>query len=58
MKDEIHTRAEAEKDVDPRIDIAIERTLFALERTHLAWVRTVLALITSGIAIDKGFIYI
>ena len=34
-----------EKDVDPRVDLAIERTELALERTQLAWVRTSLALL-------------
>lgn len=42
-----------EKDVDPRIDLAIERTELALERTQLAWVRTSLALLGSGVAIDQ-----
>lgn len=39
---------------DPRVDLAVERTMFALERTLLAWVRTVMGLITGGVAIDKG----
>lgn len=55
MKDEPLQYTEEKKDDDPRIEIAIERTLLAIERTQLAWVRTVLSLITSGIAIDKGF---
>ena len=42
-----------EKDVDPRVDLAIERTELALERTQLAWVRTSLALLGSGVAIDR-----
>lgn len=42
-----------EKDVDPRVDLAIERTELALERTQLAWVRTSLALLGSGVAIDQ-----
>jgi putative membrane protein len=45
---------EAEREADPRIEIAIERTVLAYERTQLAWIRTVLALITSGFAIDKA----
>jgi len=53
MKDEQSIRKEAENDVDPRVDLAVERTMLALERTQLAWVRTVLTLITAGIAIDK-----
>jgi uncharacterized membrane protein YidH (DUF202 family) len=48
-------REEAERDADPRIDLAVERTLLAIERTQLAWVRTVMGMITAGIAIDKGF---
>jgi putative membrane protein len=53
MNDELEIRKEAENDVDPRVDLAIERTMLALERTQLAWVRTVITLITAGIAIDK-----
>ena len=53
MKDEQTIRKEAEEDVDPRVDLAVERTMLALERTQLAWVRTVITLITAGIAIDK-----
>lgn len=53
MKDEQTIRNETEQDVDPRVDLAVERTMLALERTQLAWVRTVLTLITAGIAIDK-----
>lgn len=53
MKDEQTIRKEIEQDVDPRVDLAVERTMLAMERTQLAWVRTVLALITAGIAIDK-----
>lgn len=41
--------------VDPRQDLAVERTELALERTHLAWVRTVIGLITSGFVVDTGF---
>jgi putative membrane protein len=53
MKDEQMIIKEAENDVDPRVDLAVERTILAMERTQLAWVRTVLTLITAGIAIDK-----
>jgi putative membrane protein len=53
MKDEQTIRKESELDVDPRVDLAVERTMLALERTQLAWVRTVITLITAGIAIDK-----
>ena len=53
MEDEQTIRKEIEQDVDPRVDLAVERTMLAMERTQLAWVRTVLALITAGIAIDK-----
>jgi len=54
LKDEQTIRKEAENDVDPRVDLAVERTMLAMERTQLAWVRTVMSLITAGIAIDKG----
>ena len=47
-------RKEAEKDSDPRVDLAVERTELALERTQLAWIRTVLGFLGSGIALDKG----
>ncbi len=53
MKDEQTIIKEAENDVDPRVDLAVERTMLAMERTQLAWVRTVITLITAGIAIDK-----
>ena len=53
MKDEQAIIKEAENDVDPRVDLAVERTMLAMERTQLAWVRTVITLITAGIAIDK-----
>jgi uncharacterized membrane protein YidH (DUF202 family) len=53
MEDEQSIRKEAENDVDPRVDLAVERTMLAMERTQLAWVRTVITLITAGIAIDK-----
>jgi len=48
------TNTEALQVVDPRIDLAIERTSLALERTQLAWVRTVIGFITAGFAIDKA----
>jgi uncharacterized membrane protein YidH (DUF202 family) len=48
------TKAEVAHPVDPRIDLAVERTSLALERTQLAWVRTVISFITAGFAIDKG----
>lgn len=46
---------QTEQDSDPRVDLAVERTILAHERTQLAWVRTILGVITAGIAIDKGF---
>jgi putative membrane protein len=55
MEDEQRIIVEAERDADPRIDLAVERTLLALERTQLAWVRTIIGMITAGIALDKGF---
>jgi uncharacterized membrane protein YidH (DUF202 family) len=55
MEDNQLIRSEAELDADPRVDLAVERTLLAHERTQLAWVRTIMGLITAGIAIDKGF---
>jgi putative membrane protein len=54
-KDSIQTiRREAEHDVDPRVDLAVERTELALERTQLAWVRTLLSMIGGGFVIDKA----
>jgi putative membrane protein len=55
MEDRQLISAETERDADPRIDLAVERTLLALERTQLAWVRTIIGMITAGIALDKGF---
>jgi putative membrane protein len=55
MNTEQHIRMDAERDADPRIDLAVERTMLALERTQLAWVRTIIGLIAAGIAIDRGF---
>jgi uncharacterized membrane protein YidH (DUF202 family) len=54
MENEQLIKTNAEQADDPRIEIALERTLLAYERTQLAWIRTVMALITAGIAIDKG----
>lgn len=55
MNEDMQTRAKAEQDADPRIDLAVDRTTLALIRTLLAWVRTILSLMTGGLAIDKGF---
>jgi uncharacterized membrane protein YidH (DUF202 family) len=55
MKDEQQIRADAEQNADPRIDLAVDRTIFALIRTQLAWIRTIIGLMTAGLAIDKGF---
>jgi len=56
MKNEesIENQIDLDKESDPRVDLAIERTELALERTQLAWMRTVLGFIGSGIALDKG----
>jgi uncharacterized membrane protein YidH (DUF202 family) len=40
--------------VDPRVDLAVQRTKLALDRTLLAWVGTAFTLIAAGFAIDKG----
>jgi putative membrane protein len=55
MSNVMQARVEAEKDADPRLDLAVDRTILALIRTLLAWVRTILSLMTAGLAIDKGF---
>jgi len=55
MNNEQQIRATAEQDADPRIDLAVERTILALVRTQLAWIRTMITLMTAGLAIDKGF---
>ena len=47
-------RRQAESDVDPRIDLAVERTVLALERTQLGWIRTALGLLAASVAMDKG----
>ncbi|ULQ53188.1 DUF202 domain-containing protein [Flavihumibacter fluvii] len=54
MPDEIQKKIAAEKDADPRVDLAVERTELALERTHLAWIRTTFSIMTAGVALDKG----
>jgi putative membrane protein len=48
-------REETERIVDPRVDLAVQRTELALDRTQLAWARTVIGLMGAGIAVDKGF---
>ena len=55
MNNEQQIRSEAEQDADPRIDLAVDRTILALVRTQLAWIRTIITLMTAGLAIDKGF---
>ena len=55
MNNEQQIRATAEQDADPRIDLAVDRTILALVRTQLAWIRTIITLMTAGLAIDKGF---
>ena len=47
-------REDAERKVDPRVDLAVQRTELAFDRTLLAWVRTVIGLIGAGVALDKG----
>lgn len=47
-------RTLAEESVDPRVDLAVQRTELALERTQLAWIRTAFTFITAGVAIDKA----
>jgi inner membrane protein YidH len=44
--------------VDPRVQLAYERTFLAYERTRIAWVRTALALISFGFAIAKVLQYL
>jgi len=44
----------AEQSVDPRVDLAVLRSVLAWDRTLLAWVRTVLTLMGAGVAFDKG----
>ncbi len=43
-----------EREIDPRIDLAVRRTELAMDRTLLAWIRTALALMGAGVAFDKG----
>jgi len=52
--DDQEIRRRAESDVDPRVDLAIERTVLALERTQLAWIRTALGMLAAAVAMDKG----
>src|SRR5664279_6465969 len=54
QEDDLQIRKEAERDMDPRVDLAVERTELALERTQLAWVRTLLSMIGGGFVIDKA----
>jgi uncharacterized membrane protein YidH (DUF202 family) len=54
MKDEQAINGDYKHEDDPRVDLAVERTIYAIERTQLSWVRTVLGFITGGIALDKG----
>lgn len=58
MKNESQQKSNAEKEADPGLSLAVERTELAWERTHLAWVRTTFTLMTAGLAIDKGAAYI
>jgi uncharacterized membrane protein YidH (DUF202 family) len=51
---ESQIRRDAESAIDPRVDLAVERTELALERTQLSWVRTLLSLIGGGFILDKG----
>lgn len=51
-------RTATEFEMDPRVDLAVERTELALERTHLSWIRTMFTLISAGIAIDKAALYV
>jgi uncharacterized membrane protein YidH (DUF202 family) len=51
-------RQQTEDAVDPRFDLAVQRTELALDRTQLAWARTVMALIGAGVALDKGLKYL
>jgi uncharacterized membrane protein YidH (DUF202 family) len=52
VNEAVHKDSEAP--VDPRIDLAVQRTELAGERTLLAWMRTVIGLMGSGVAFDKG----
>ena len=44
--------------LDPRVQLAFERTFLAYERTRIAWVRTALALISFGFGIAKVLQYL
>jgi putative membrane protein len=47
-------REQAEREADPRVDLAVKRTELAWDRTLLAWLRTASALMAAGVAFDKG----
>ena len=47
-------RQAAERDTDPRVDLAVQRTELAEDRTLLAWIRTTIGLMGAGVAFDKG----
>jgi uncharacterized membrane protein YidH (DUF202 family) len=51
MEKDVHA---GEQEIDPRIDLAVQRTELAWDRTLLAWIRTALSLMASGVAFDKG----
>jgi uncharacterized membrane protein YidH (DUF202 family) len=44
----------SEREMDPRVDLAVRRTELAEQRTLLAWLRTTIALMGAGVAFDKG----
>ena len=44
--------------LDPRVQLAFERTFLVYERTQIAWVRTALSLISFGFVIAKFFQYL
>jgi putative membrane protein len=48
------TEGISERELDPRIDLAVRRTELAEQRTLLAWLRTAIALMGAGVAFDKG----
>ena len=45
-------RNDVEQEVEPRVDLAVERTALAYERTQLVWIRTLLSMIGGGFVID------
>jgi putative membrane protein len=47
-------REQAEREADPRVDLAVKRTELAWDRTLLSWLRTTSALMAAGVAFDKG----